>query len=369
MKKRFYCLLAAVLMAGACICVPVAEVKAEDGYNIDSYDNDDWYDSDDSPTDMVLDLSNVTIDKTSQTGYAQKNGYFYGSEMPTYKFTLQNTPCLLNDYDDGVRFSAECSNIKINVYASLENNVISLTPDVVGKTTVTITINNKTFQVNINTLGVDVPNSLLLSTKQKKQITVKGVNGIKWKSSNPSVVSVSQNGTVYAKKTGNAVLMGTLGDLQLGCAVSVVTPARKRTVQKAVQIAKTCTYSQPKRMQEKFYDCSSLVWKSYHKNGVNFGMAYYAPVAADMGKWCAQHKKLVSGGLSQANIQNMKLNPGDVMFETGQKNGRYKGIYHVEMITGYIFYGFDGNGKAELGIQWATGDEKYYPMGQMVGRP
>ncbi len=172
-------------MAGACICVPVAEVKAEDGYNIDSYDNDDWYDSDDSPTDMVLDLSNVTIDKTSQ----------------------------------------------------------------------------------------------------------------------------------------------------------------------------------PKRMQEKFYDCSSLVWKSYHKNGVNFGMAYYAPVAADMGKWCAQHKKLVSGGLSQANIQNMKLNPGDVMFETGQKNGRYKGIYHVEMITGYIFYGFDRNGKAELGIQWAAGDEKYYPMG------
>ena len=130
-EKRFYCLLAAVLMAGACICVPVAEVKAEDGYNIDSYDNDDWYDSDDSPTDMVLDLSNVTIDKTSQ----------------------------------------------------------------------------------------------------------------------------------------------------------------------------------PKRMQEKFYDCSSLVWKSYHKNGVNFGIAYYAPVAADMGKWCVQHKKLVSGGLSQANIQNMKLNP------------------------------------------------------------
>ena len=78
---------------------------------------------------------------------------------------------------------------------------------------------------------------------------------------------------------------------------------------------------------------------------------------------------LVRGGLSQANIQNMKLNPGDVMFETGQKNGRYKGIYHVEMITGYLFYGFDGNGKAELGIQWATGDEKYYPMGQMVGRP
>ena len=62
-------------MASACICVPVAEVKAEDGYNIDSYDNDDWYDSDDSPTDMVLDLSNVTIDKTSQPKRMQEKFY------------------------------------------------------------------------------------------------------------------------------------------------------------------------------------------------------------------------------------------------------------------------------------------------------
>lgn len=81
MKKRFYCLLAAVLMAGACICVPVAEVKAEDGYNIDSYDNGDWYDSDDSPTDMVLDLSNVTIDKTSQPSVCRKN---FTTAVPWY---------------------------------------------------------------------------------------------------------------------------------------------------------------------------------------------------------------------------------------------------------------------------------------------
>ena len=60
---------------GRCLYrVPVAEVKAEDGYNSDSYWGDDWYDNDDSPADTVLDLSNVTIDKTSQTGYAQ-DGY------------------------------------------------------------------------------------------------------------------------------------------------------------------------------------------------------------------------------------------------------------------------------------------------------
>lgn len=166
MKKKFYGMLAAVLIA-SCICVPQVKVQAEDVYD-DSDWSDSWYDNDVTP---IPDLTNVTIDKTSQTGYTQKaDNYYYGTQMPTYRFTLQNTPCTLNDYDDGVLFSTESSNSSIDVYASLENNVISLTPDVVGKTTVTITINNKTFQVSINTIGVDVPNSLLPSTKQKNRL-------------------------------------------------------------------------------------------------------------------------------------------------------------------------------------------------------
>lgn len=170
MKKKFYGMLAAVLIA-SCICVPQGEVQAEDVYD-DSDWSDSWYNNDVTP---IPDLTNVTIDKTCQTGYTQKaDNYYYGTQMPTYRFTLQNTPCTLNDYDDGVLFSTESSNSSIDVYASLENNVISLTPDVVGKTTVTITINNKTFQVSINTIGVDVPNSLLLSTKQKKTDYGKG---------------------------------------------------------------------------------------------------------------------------------------------------------------------------------------------------
>lgn len=196
MKKKFYGMLAAVLIA-SCICVPQVKVQAEDVYD-DSDWSDSWYDNDVTP---IPDLTNVTIDKTSQTGYTQKaDNYYYGTQMPTYRFTLQNTPCTLNDYDDGVLFSTESSNSSIDVYASLENNVISLTPDAAGKTTVTITINSKTFQVTINTIAVELPNSLLLSTKQKTQIKAKGVSTIKWKSTNPSVATISGNGTVCAKK-------------------------------------------------------------------------------------------------------------------------------------------------------------------------
>ena len=64
--------------------------------------------------------------------------------------------------------------------------------------------------------------------------------------------------------------------------------------------------------------------------------------------------------LSPSNIQNMKLNAGDLMFEEGNNNGRYRNIYHVEMIKGYTCYGFDANGQPLLGIAWANRPDDYY---------
>lgn len=58
MKKKFYGMLAAVLIA-SCICVPQVKVQAEDVYD-DSDWSDSWYDNDVTP---IPDLTNVTIDK------------------------------------------------------------------------------------------------------------------------------------------------------------------------------------------------------------------------------------------------------------------------------------------------------------------
>ena len=66
----------------------------------------------------------------------------------------------------------------------------------------------------------------------------------------------------------------------------------------------------------------------------------------------------------------MKLNAGDLMFETGADNGRYRGIYHVEMITGYSCEGFDSKGRPYLQIKWASKPDGYYGSArQLVGRP
>ncbi len=319
---------------------------------------------------VKIDMSQVTMDKTSETKYMLRGSYY----VPEFSFQLQEGEKPLPDNPESYQLVYESSNPDIGVYCEMqEGHTIVIYPDSAGKTTVTLTVNEKTFRINIKVVEVSMKkNSLLLCTKQKSQLKTTGIKkGIQWSSTNAKVVKVSSNGKVTAKKNGNAVIKAKIGDLTMGCAISVVSPKRQKTIRRAVKIGQTCTYSQANRMQQGYYDCSSLVWRSYKLSGITLGNANYAPVAADQGKWCVKNKKTVKGGLSEKNIQGMKIHAGDLMFETSEsKNGRFRGIYHVEMISGYICYGFDSKGKPVLGIAWANRPADYYwHGGQLVGRP
>lgn len=314
------------------------------------------------------DMAKVTIKNTTQKKYIQKSiwGYY---DVPSYTFTL-NSKSVLSQDDSVIDVSFSSSNSKIRVSGELYNNTVTLYPSDKGSTTVTVTICGKKFKVKIQTVVVAISkNSLLLEKGKSQKLKISGVStGVKWSSSNKNIASISSNGTIKGKKTGNVVIKAKIGDISLGCAVSVVTGNRLKVVKRAIQIGKTCTYSQPKRMQSKYYDCSSLVWKAYSKYGQNFGNRNYAPVAADLGKWCADRKKIVKGGITYQNVQKMKFNPGDLYFCTGSNNKRYKGIYHVEMISGYVCYGFDSNGKPILEVDYANRAPGKY-SGGMVGQP
>lgn len=317
---------------------------------------------------VMPDLSHVGIDKKSQTGYSSDEWY-----APSYTFHLKSN-ALLSEDDEYLVVSCKSSNPNICVYANLYNNVLTLTPSKAGKTTVTVSLNNTlSFKITLNTIVVKMStNSVLMTTKQTKKLTVHGCKAskVKWSSSNPSVVSVSSSGKIKGKKNGNAVIKAKVGDYVFGCAVSVVSKSRKKAIDKALYIYRTSEYSQAKRMQNKFYDCSSLVWRAYANNGVKFGNTKYAPTAAEMAKWCVSKKKMVKGGMRQSNVDKMKINAGDIMFESGADNGRYKGVYHVEMVVGYVCLGFDYNGKPILALKWATCmDGEFGCLGQMVGRP
>lgn len=81
-----------------------------------------------------------------------------------------------------------------------------------------------------------------------------------------------------------------------------------------------CGYSQDKRMQEGWYDCTSLVYRLYKEAGL-----VLSGTAAEQGEDC--YKK--------AQIINKKdLKPGDLIFYSYEENGRFRNISHVAIYVG-----------------------------------
>ncbi|MFG6328031.1 MAG: C40 family peptidase [Lachnospiraceae bacterium] len=81
-----------------------------------------------------------------------------------------------------------------------------------------------------------------------------------------------------------------------------------------------CRYSQTKRMEEGYYDCSSLVYRLYKEAGV-----ILPGTAAGQGQYCYRHAMLVN---------KKDLKPGDLVFYSYEKNGRFRNISHVAVYVG-----------------------------------
>ncbi len=311
---------------------------------------------------VTLDMANVTLAADRLTGYITGDGIYSGE-------IAIDSQVVLTEDNSTIQYASDDSEMDIS--CRIENNKLLVSAYSEGSASVTVTINGKSFAIHIKVAKVEMSKTGLTTAKGKKvALKIKGTGDkASWSSSNPSVARVSGNGLVRCKKVGNAVITAKLGDVKLGCAVSVVSSGLLKTVNTAKKIGANWKYSQPKRMQKGYYDCSSLVWKSYKKIKKTFGSKSYAPVAADIAKWCAKHKKAVTNSYTWKHVQEMKLRPGDLLFKTGENNGRYKGIYHVEMFVGYSVSYFDQSGKPVLSEMWAARPAGYGGGGYPIARP
>lgn len=301
----------------------------------------------DNPNEPVpVDVSAMILPYTSVTSY------IVDGETQRLTLSFASAPDLST-----VSFSYMSSNEDMVLSAELDraNKTLVITPYSEGTTVVTAVINGKPFAVTVTAIRIKInKTSVLLAKGKSSTLKLTGYTGkIKWCSSNKKIAKVSSKGCVKGVKVGNAIVYATVGEKRIGAVVSVVTSKRKKVVNKAISIGKG-KYSQPNRMKKGYWDCSALVWRAYSIEKKYFGDKHYAPVAASIAKYLVSKKKKIKGGLSQKNIENLKLRPGDLFFETGAKNGRYKGIYHVEMFVGYDLYGFDANNKPILFTKWAT---------------
>ena len=81
-----------------------------------------------------------------------------------------------------------------------------------------------------------------------------------------------------------------------------------------------CRYSQGRRMEEGYYDCSSLVYRLYKEAGIEL-----PTIAADQGLYCYQNALLVN---------REELAPGDLIFYSYEYNGAFRNISHVAIYVG-----------------------------------
>ncbi len=316
--------------------------------------------------EISVDMTDVTLDTEAISGYysSQKVTTAYSQIKDLYiqsTTELNNTNCSVY---------ATTSNGKMIAYADfVENNHLKLYLAGFGEDVINLTLNGKTFSIPVSIKKIKINRSTALVQKGRSlQLKVTGVSDpIQWKSSK-KILSVSSTGNVKCKKTGCAIVTAKVKGETLACAVNVVSKKMLKVIKTAKHIGKTRKYSQPKRMQKKYYDCSSLVWLAYKTKGITFGDRRYAPVAASICKWCARHGKRIAKKYTFQQIQNQLFLPGDLMFEPGAKNGRYLGIYHVEMFVGYGVTGVDASGKPILCEKWANRVDNRYCGGYIIMR-
>lgn len=205
-----------------------------------------------------------------------------------------------------------------------------------GTATITCMVDGVKLTYKVTVTDPQVKVQLLTLVKGKKaKIKVTGTNKsseVSYKSSSTSIAKVDKSGYVTGKKAGCSSIQINVDGKDMVIPVSVGSSKVIGALEYAMKAIGT-PYSQAKRMENGYYDCSSLIWRAYHSSGVDIGNKYWAPTAADMAKTLVDNKKAIA----YKALPVEKLQPGDLLFfakTDGTNNGRYKNIYHVAIYCG-----------------------------------
>jgi cell wall-associated NlpC family hydrolase len=278
-----------------------------------------------------------------------KHSTTYGSleitgcnEYSTVTCTPSSSKVTAYTYYDWWSSSESGSTMKLVVNAS-KKGTYTIALDIDGKS-FTVNVNVSAYFKRIKAHSVDTvmdkkwyegSTMLALYKGATDTLTVKGLDAgtkIKWKSSNKKVATVNQNGVVRGKGNGSCTITASFSDGSITYEVGVAPTVATKAVYYAIKHFGS-TYSQAERMAEGKYDCSSYVYRAYKAAGKTLGTSTtYAPTAADLAKWCAEKGYVLYDETETVDVS--KLRPGDLIFETGENNGRYKGIYHVDIYAG-----------------------------------
>lgn len=223
-----------------------------------------------------------------------------------------------------------------------DRSVPTFIPCGLGAVKIAVVVDGRTYVqpvISINPmLSTDY---LIIEKKETSGLTVDGIPPtmqVTYRSSNRKVATVSEDGVITGKKNGECVVTASVHVsedevIKLKCNVTIGTRKSVLAV-RAAEAVLGAKYSQERRMQKGYYDCSSLIWRSYREAGYPLGSEDYAPVAADIAKKLEKEWTVVS----RKYVEPALLEPGDLIFyKSSSNNDRYKSIGHVAMYYGSYY--------------------------------
>lgn len=174
-----------------------------------------------------------------------------------------------------------------------------------------------------------------------------------WKSSNTAVAKVSARGKISYKGLGACEVRGTFGPVDVVIPVDCTYKKAYKAVKNGFADANAnITYSQAKRMNKGYRDCSSFVsrcfWDTSLKRKVfalgGTSAKSWALPAADQAKWLNGQKKCVA----KKGVPASRLLAGDTVYTQTNYAGvnkRYRNIDHATLYVGAGMVLSTGGGK------------------------
>lgn len=235
------------------------------------------------------------------------------------------------------------------VYQTRDNSIVSLVSynqtgvvikaKKVGSTTVVASLDGVQTECRITVTNPKIKTAYGFYQK-KKSLTVKitGTNAASvsvFRSADTSVATVTSAGRVTTKKYGSTVISCLVDGKTLNYYLAVSTKTAVKAMRYGYKQLGKKKYSQARRMNKNYYDCSSFVYRSYRAAGRYLVCkTKWAPVAADIGHYYVRKGKQIK---AKKTYSEKKLRPGDLICFGGAKarrNGRYKRIYHIAIYIG-----------------------------------
>lgn len=310
-------------------------------------------------------VTNINIRKQTYTVYTSGSTGAWGN--------YASVDVHVDGLDAGSKVSSEdADGAWVNDYYKSEGYIRI---DTGKNVSVTITIDGKPFVITIQFVKAELGASntiskylgSLVTYSGKKDTLVLKLDEVKatpksWKSLDTSVATVSKSGQVTGKGLGRTYIRAYLDDESY---MDYLVECTYKGAYQAVSNGfhdyesgdgkgyKIIRYSQPKRMNKGFRDCSSFVYRCYYDR--TLGRKIF-DIGATGGSWAAnasaQASWLKSQGKTVANklVSVDKLLPGDTMYTRGpEKNGEWRDIYHAFLYVGngcvITTYTSDGKGK------------------------